>query len=268
MNRLSSEQKAILLTSSESEWGDVKAQVPWITKSYANSVRVKNNVPKFLDESLRRYNVNEDFFKNKSLDACYWAGLIAADGNINSPSGSRTRRLTISLNGEDAVHLRNLQNELQCSYAIRADKNGNPCGRIEVCRDAICEDLDNIFNIKERKSKCEIPPSGLNYEQSCAFIAGLVDGDGCYKIAYSNNTPRPALQISCGQEMLEWVAATTLPNSVVSIKPDCNTYRLSAAGDKAIKIREQYIAMDLPFLPRKYKLWERRGVDMRMRGTL
>ena len=51
----------------------------------------------------RKYNLNDSFFshENLTIDSCYWAGFIAADGNI----AKNKKQITISLQHDDKTHL-------------------------------------------------------------------------------------------------------------------------------------------------------------------
>ena len=214
---------------------------------------------------MRTYaDYNQDFFSQKSLEACYYAGLIAADGSI-SDSGA----ISLCLKIEDKPHL-----EQFCEKV-----NGNPVREIEqflpstgkcygradfrIGSVKMAKDLNEIFNIKPRKSLVHQPPTGLSREQKLAFIAGYIDGDGSYSYHPSKNNRRPLLHILGTESFLNWVLRE-LNIEGVSINKRGEISEVSITGDKAIKARAVYIDMDLPFLERKYKRWERLNVDMRI----
>jgi len=58
-----------------------------------------NNVEMRPKAASRKYGLNENSFSKITLESCYWAGFIAADGNIYN------KYLSIELNNIDEKHL-------------------------------------------------------------------------------------------------------------------------------------------------------------------
>lgn len=146
----------------------------------------------------RKYKIlNECIFGSYSLNNCYWAGFIAADGNVFN------NRVDIQINNKDISILYALKDFLECNHRIYYCKQ--MC-RIAITSDIIVQDLKNKFNICENKTyKCSTPL--LDGENALAFIVGLFDGDGhCsfYKNSHSNNK-HLRWQITGNLLMLEWV---------------------------------------------------------------
>lgn len=144
-----------------------------------------------------KYNYNENYFAKKSLQACYWAGFIAADGCINDKNHGQ-KRLQINLSSKDKLHLFNFKNDINYTGPIyhKISKTGFIANNkkitvpkkysiLHITSNQLCNDLANIFNVGPRKSLTHEPPIGLTFEQELAFIIGYIDGDGCI---YKANT--------------------------------------------------------------------------------
>lgn len=208
---------------------------------------------------MRKYaEYNEGFFAEKSLEACYYAGLIAADGSV-----SNSGVISISLKIEDKGQLEKLRMALN-GNPVRETWQTLPSTNKSYCRAdfsagsvKMAKDLAEVYNIHPRKSLTHTPPQGLSTEQELAFIAGYIDGDGCYTF---NPSRRPVLNILGTEEFLRWALSVLGVDG--TIRSRGNISEVTVTGDKAIRARSKYICMDLPFLPRKYKLWE--GLELNM----
>ncbi|HHF3082635.1 hypothetical protein K6U66_02540 [Vibrio alginolyticus] len=127
--------------------------------------------------------------KEKTIDACYWAGLLAADGWI-SVSSKYKCSLNLTLNAIDAhivnglLHFLNISQpvryevksasnynkELGIKYSIVANAKINGLCYVEQFRD--------YFNITRQKTSSYSPPNNLTKRQFFAFFAGFLEGDG------------------------------------------------------------------------------------------
>lgn len=207
---------------------------------------------------------NQDFFSEKSLEACYYAGLIAADGSV-SDSGT----ISLCLKIEDKAHLEQFREKINGNPVREIEQflpsTGKYYGRADFCMGSVkmTKDLDEIFNIKPRKSLTHEPPVGLSKEQNLAFIAGYIDGDGSYTYSLGKKENRPILNILGTKSFLTWILHEFgLNGNEVKIHQRGAIHEVHIRGDKAIRSRDLYINMDLPFLKRKYKRWETLGLNM------
>lgn len=141
----------------------------------------------------RIYNVNDNFFEKQNPINSYYAGFIAADGNIDS---EYQYRLSISLSAKDRDFLQRFLDNLESNYNIyELESHGFPTVAIAISSKKICNDLKDNFNIVPKKSLISTPPIFNNKEMEDCFIMGLIDGDGT--IGYSKHSGRDALYISC-----------------------------------------------------------------------
>ena len=205
----------------------------------------------------KKYKCNEDYFAIPTLENSYWAGFIAADGNINDRG--KTKYLKITLAIKDKLHLKNFKKVIQFTGPIKdgiskCNKLNFENSTIGITSNKICNDLANIFNIHPRKSLNLEFPSNLTFEQSLAFIKGYIDGDGtiCFN---KNNHIR-----------LSILGTESFLNSVCKIfeeiKVKCNVnihkniFCIQLSGRKAKIILDKLNAIVDIKLERKWKLVE------------
>ena len=92
----------------------------------------------FTARRSREYNVNDSFFSTVTEVNSYYAGFIAADGNINKNHPN----LTISLAEKDKKFLEKFLVNLDSNYPIRCYKsNGFPISSVIITSRQICNDL-------------------------------------------------------------------------------------------------------------------------------
>lgn len=122
---------------------------------------------------FKLYTRNNNAFSNLTLESCYWAGFIAADGCINIKHPS----LHICLSPKDLDQLDRFRIFVGYSGPLHHAKNGTNLS-LTVSSKFIIDDLAKNFNIFPRKSLTLEPPKNLTHEQSLAYIIGYIDGDG------------------------------------------------------------------------------------------
>jgi hypothetical protein len=137
-------------------------------------------------ENLHKKKVNDNFFSENTEAAFYWAGFIAADGNVAKDKP----RIGITLNTEDKEHLKKFKKNIRFSGDIVDDERKNDIrphskkeiiysSKIRFTSQKCKNDLEKIFNITPAKSKTLMFPKHLiNNDLIRHFIRGLIDGDG------------------------------------------------------------------------------------------
>jgi DNA-binding CsgD family transcriptional regulator len=139
-----------------------------------------------------RHTCNENFFSEsqKSHLQYYWAGFIAADGNLYKHNYSYV--LSIKLATRDIQHLNLFKEDINStapilnSSTITTFKNRAPKeyfkSTIQITSKKIFNDLMR-FNIVPAKTYIYKPPEFLKTDEYLnSFILGLIDGDGCAHI--------------------------------------------------------------------------------------
>lgn len=123
----------------------------------------------------------EDAFSYLDEYSCYWAGFLAADGNVDSK-----RRVRLMLKYDDIGHLEKFKEFLGSTHTIASNTDKyNRCS-FEFTNIKIWEDLrDNFFIIPNKTDKLPFP-NHLDQSSMQHYIRGYFDGDGSICESFSN----------------------------------------------------------------------------------
>lgn len=136
----------------------------------------------------------------KSLQSVYWAGFLAADGNIYKDM------LSLALADKDIQHLYQFKNDIQASQNIKPNNKGEyKINRIQIYSKKICNDLTELYNITPKKSLTLKPPNNLSDDEKDAFICGYIDGDGCICLGANGNHQALNINILGTVELLSFI---------------------------------------------------------------
>lgn len=204
----------------------------------------------------KQYQVDDNYFSVPNMENSYWAGFIAADGNIGDPKD----RVRIKLIASDAHHLEVFQRCCNSTSPIMDSYNGlKKYANLEIHGvPQWKDDLRRNFNITPRKSLTLQPPLYLSRENSLAFIAGYLDGDGCI---FQEKPPtghlRLGVQVTGTHEVLRWIknwfdeiAPSKYQANVCSVG---RVYSYKIVGKKAALVLRGLLHMPSPKLGRKWK---------------
>lgn len=196
-----------------------------------------------------KYDVNELFFEEKNLVTCYWAGFIAADGNI---SKKQNRCLCINLGSKDVEHLCKFKEIVEYTGPIIPAGSTNA---LYIYRPKLAESLLRHFNITPAKSLTLVPPS-LSGDKALSFIKGYIDGDGCLHI---NKKGKLEISILGTEAMLIWIRSHFVkilkhePRSNVRLSrkgAKCFSYKIT--GKDAVIVGRKLKSLDTDSLARKW----------------
>ncbi len=198
---------------------------------------------------MSRYKVNHNFFKEPNNINCYWAGLIAADGNIIN------NRVRLYLHENDVERIKNFIDMLESNYLIYSSRK--LCG-IEISSPQMVVDLCNNFHIVPNKSKILEPPLLEKENHIRHFIRGYMDGDGWISI----RSKQKSCVGFCGTyNMMKWiknhVQQYIIGTSNVSITPNGSIFAVRFTGSQCLYILNWLYATTSVHqrLRRKYNLW-------------
>lgn len=137
--------------------------------------KAENNNIKGSHTNRKIYSFKEDFFDIPSIQNCYWAGFIAADGCVTDDN-----LLSFSQSGKDHQLLESFKE--QCEYTGRVKKiirYGKPISTLAINSIERWKDkLYKWWNITPRKTNTLQPPNITDLGQAMSFIIGYFDGDG------------------------------------------------------------------------------------------
>lgn len=204
--------------------------------------------------STRTYNINKDFFKEPNLINSYWAGFIAADGNIFK------NQVKIQINNKDRILLERLKKDINFTGNIIEHK-GRFCSSnsytkssssISFSNQNIVNDLLKNFNICGNKSLILESPTNLSFDNSLAFIIGNLDGDG--SILKIKNRPSFLMRFHGTYSLLDWIKEILsqiykIDRKIVSCG---NIYRLEFSGNYSKEIGITLKSIPILKLDRKW----------------
>lgn len=194
---------------------------------------------------------NHKAFSKKSLEGDYWAGLLLADGHVNTTQGTPTTSLT--LKWDDRGHVEAFR-DFMCSEnkvvkrpPMGLGSRGKGTARVTIRSALVASDLEK-YGVVPRKTGKENPPSGL----SESFWRGVVDGDGC--VTRCGGRPHIELvgsDLVC-KKFLEFSRSVGL-GAGVSLHRKRKIWSVSLTGPEAISMCAVLYASG-PSLPRKKRL--------------
>lgn len=153
-----------------------------------------------LRSSKSKFEFDDNCFSIPTIENCYWAGLLAADGCIRN----KPIQLNLGLKHSDRNHLQRFLEFTKHTGSVKDRlSNGYPFSVVEICGcKSINYDLNHNFNITSRKSLTLKPPIITDCNLQKSFITGYLDGDGCIRLDEKNR-----LEISCVGtiEMTTWI---------------------------------------------------------------
>ncbi|MFW6173754.1 MAG: homing endonuclease associated repeat-containing protein [Elusimicrobiota bacterium] len=202
--------------------------------------------------SLRRYKVNEDFFKRWSNNMSYVLGYWFADGGMYYDS--KRNRYTISFVSKDIEHLEKILNLMESDYTVNDKKDGS--FRIQINSKTIYHSLLGLKG-HDNKSLTADPPD-IPKEYVHDFIRGYMDGDGWVSIRYNRNN-YPTLGFIGTKEMMDMIISYLgHPNYYKRKYPkrETNTFVIHYYGEKAIGILNILYADAFVFMRRKYDKYQ------------
>ena len=203
--------------------------------------------------------MNTNFFETENIINCYYAGFIAADGNIKK----NKNEISIKILKKDEKILYDFKkiidtpNKIRESFCVKSHMSA-----LSITNKKIKEDLLNIFNITPKKSLTLMPPNIFNIDNIKSFITGYIDGDGCIGYYFKKNANRMVLSFTIVGtfEIVSWINSIFEENINLNFDKSIskrkehkhNTYILSVTDAKAIAVWKFLYNKDLPRFERKW----------------
>lgn len=141
--------------------------------------------------TYRKYQVNENFFKQWSAEMSYVLGLICADGSVQDSTKHKGPVLRIA--SKEKEPLEELRDLMSSTHLVREESNKN--GQwfvLSIYSKRIVHDLMSI-GIKPRKSWDGTMPD-IPDEYMPDFIRGFFDGDGSVYEVKTPNSNMPGIE--------------------------------------------------------------------------
>lgn len=128
------------------------------------------NIPLRKRTTAAKFDIH--FFDTYTVESCYWAGFIAADGNISKDRNNVNIHLAIS----DLSHLQKFARAIK--YTGNIEQHKEDC-RISIAGSYYKEALAKKFDLFPQKTKTVSISSKIPQEFLFDYIRGYFDGDGC-----------------------------------------------------------------------------------------
>ena len=211
----------------------------------------------------RKHKVNDDYFGTYTLENCYYAGFIAADGNINK----KQNKLTIGLSIKDKDFLVKFLENIESDYKVHTGMTREVFGyaSVVVLSPKMCEDLEQNFNITPHKSFSLLPPNITDKQMLDSFIIGLIDGDGTIsytkkKLKDGRCSDRFYISLIGTEEIItivknrfEEILGHKTSNLHNKKEHTGNTYTIRVSDKSARTLFEHFYGFNVPKLDRKWK---------------
>lgn len=142
-----------------------------------------------------------------SLQSSYWAGFIAADGNISQPPENSIK---IQLSVKDDVLLHRFKKHIDWTGEVKYQQSSGftrgPMCSIKVCGvPEYIEILEEIYSVTPAKT-FTIKSPNVEGENKLAYLVGLIDGDGSIGF-YNGDIRKPRVSIATASRTLaEWLS--------------------------------------------------------------
>lgn len=211
------------------------------------------------------YTLNEFFFDKPNIINAYWAGFIAADGNLHLKE-NKYKILQFRLHKQDKCILEKFKEDTKCTYPIANIQNTNHISLVCRITDNFWNNLNKHWNLTPQKTFTLKPPNITDFEQQLAYIIGLIDGDGSICICNFKNWnktkiyPRIKFMVCGTYDIINWTASilNTLttnynPFKIEQTTQTKNLYYIRCDKLRAQELIEKLSQIKIPWkLPRKW----------------
>lgn len=206
----------------------------------------------------RKHYHNEHYFSEPTIENCYYAGFIAADGCVTVSKGAPM--LIFGVKQTDRIILERFADAIEFTGKVKdreQERKGTVCYRSDlwICNvRTIIADLAKHFNITPKKTQTLMPPNLTNVDHVKAYITGYIDGDGHLSIKKNG---QPYLAIAGTLEMLLWISkwfSVWYKTDRVYAPPvkNRNIYMVSVTNVRTETIVKELLSVNVPRLERKW----------------
>lgn len=210
-------------------------------------------------QEMRKYIVDDEFFKTPSSDMAYILGLLAADGNI----AKKENGIFIELHQQDEEILIRIKEQIKSTRKLdyRINNNGTPCVKLKVWSAEWKQDLAK-YGIVPNKTFILQPPTLLPKKYRIDYIRGFFDGDGS---VYSHNNLPYVSFVGASLSLIEWIRAeladlgiTTNSFSTSPLQSGSCIYKLTYSRKNTTDMlyTALYKNLNSLYLARKKEKWE------------
>ncbi len=145
-----------------------------------------------------KHSHDKEFWANPNMQNSYWAGFVAADGNLHT----KKKCLSVQLHSKELHHLERLKRDVNFTGDLKF-YDGYPILSVCGCSKWY-EDLARVWSITPAKTFTLEPPHLTDDELIKAYIVGFIDGDGWISYKPGNRRIRVGI-VNASDRILEWL---------------------------------------------------------------
>jgi hypothetical protein len=207
-----------------------------------------------------KYTFDRHFFEPPNVQNSYWAGVLAADGDIQdnrvwvSLKVQRTDRVLIERFARATAFSGPIYDYESATDERTGKRYLSSQVRVYGCSEWI-RDLQVLWNISNRKSlTLQAPSASHSFENCLAYVIGLIDGDGSIALVAGKYL---RLQMSGTRAILQW-AASILEDIVPStgrratVRDNREMCDFIVTGRRAVKLLQVLKAVSVEKMDRKW----------------
>jgi hypothetical protein len=267
-----SEEEMSVLRSSLNlmPYKEIQALLPLRTiaaiKRRADLMNLRKNRSQMCSLSRRIVSVNREFFDVPGLVNSYWAGFIAADGCVIDHPRFELR---LGVHPKDRGHIERFALDVgfngqisEKTYERKEVRDGygsfDRSARVVICSvPEWVSALANNFNVTPRKTFTLQPPKLLDRDCSLAFLAGLIDGDGCIHVSPEYRGRPRARTILVGTEVVLLLVQDLLGSIDFAVEKGCvrknrGCFKYGWGHKATLQLYEAVRGLGLPLMKRKW----------------
>ena len=211
--------------------------------------------------SKRIYSCDDNFFSSYTEQSLYWAGFLAADGNVQKNS-AKGRILLLTLANKDRVHLELFKKHIRAQSPISEVTSGNSLqGKIAITSAKIFDDLAKFNVVPNKTLTYEFPVWLIDHPLVHHFMRGYVDGDGCFRTRYRGKCQNLYVYMSLRgtrpflQDFKSILESRCSLDNEISITFDCRVGKIEYGGNRTLSKITDFLYRDADtFLVRKYEI--------------
>jgi hypothetical protein len=207
----------------------------------------------------RKYSHDHSVWNEQTVESCYWAGFLAADGCVQKRN--KTWTLSLELARKDRSQVEAFRSFIGSDVQIFDDERISKTSRMAVHFGEEWSNLMEGFLVTPNKTKRLRPPEFESELLELSYLIGYLDGDGC--ICLVNRRGKLELTIrfvSSSFEVLDWIKSIRerlfnqkLKNKTSKIAKYGNSYSYAIAGKTAIDMFNHLRNLRTPKLARKWE---------------
>lgn len=206
---------------------------------------------------MKKIYCDESFFKNDSENTFYWAGFIAADGNLGERN-NKAKNKVVSLSQSDKIVIQNFLNDIKdngrkiSERKYKTLKGENTMYAAQISSEEMFNDLSR-FGIVPVKSKIlEFPEWLASHSLVNHFIRGYFDGDGSVYIQKNSKYIEFRGTVSFLSTINEIIKSKIMLKTKAEVRVHSNCGSLKYAGNNLVPMVGEYLYNNANlFLPRK-----------------